>query len=299
MNTSPLNVGKKPGTPITTSLRDFLRRQSWPHIVHLQEVKIKPSDEDTKAGVENAVNHCRSGKDDGPQYVVRFCLPRDAYNATRLGGRLYGVATIIRADFLEACVTDVREVDWDQEGRVLVVETRQRLSIWNIYAVNGTTSPYRDSLTGKVIGTRHDKKLAFHKALIDECKQLEDQGWKLVLAGDFNVAREQIDGFPKLRTKPEQHIKNREDFNRKFFDDEAGLRMMDSFRYLNPKKRRYTWLPRTREWRTSCDRVDYVLCSRQLLDGGHVVGADILMTEADRGPSDHVPIFVSLDGFLR
>ena len=67
--------------PITTSIRNFLRRHHWPHILHLQEVKINPSDESTKRSVENAVNLCKSGADEGPRYQVRFCLPSDKYNA--------------------------------------------------------------------------------------------------------------------------------------------------------------------------------------------------------------------------
>ena len=67
--------------PITTSLRNFLRRHHWPQLVHLQEVKINPSDESTRRSVENAVNLCRSGADEGPRYQVRFCLPKDRYNA--------------------------------------------------------------------------------------------------------------------------------------------------------------------------------------------------------------------------
>ena len=79
------------------------------------------------------------------------------------------------------------------------------------------------------------------------------------------------------------------------------------------------------EWKESCDRVDYVLLSRSLAARSGMVGvtngeeigpapaegrdgvvtageengvikeADILMSEAERGPSDHVPIWVSLD----
>ena len=50
------------------------------------------------------------------------------------------------------------------------------------------------------------------------------------------------------------------------------------------------------EWKESCDRVDYFLLSRELSQiEGTVKEADVLMSEAERGPSDHVPIWVSLD----
>ncbi|KAL9054523.1 MAG: hypothetical protein Q9162_004079, partial [Coniocarpon cinnabarinum] len=211
------------------------------------------------------------------------------------GRKIYGVATIIREDFLPQ-ITNVRTVDWDVEGRVLILETRSRLSIWNVYGVNGTANPYKDPNTGKVAGTRHDRKLAFHEAMSQECRELEQKGWRLVIGGDLNVASRDIDGHPKLRTKPEQHIKNREDFNAKFFDEEGGLELCDSFRFLHPKRKRYTWLPKNMDWKESCDRIDYFLLSKELANVEDTVKeADVLMIEAERGPSDHVPIWVSLD----
>ena len=173
VKTGPCNIAKDPDVPSTTSLRDFLRKRSWPQVVNLQEVKIKRTDGAIKAALANAVNLRRTREDDGPRYSVRSCLPRDSFNATGFGGKTYGVATIIRRDVLEEHVINVREVEWDKEGRVLVLETRERLSIWNVYAVNGTATPYRDLNNGKTVGTRHDKKLSFHKAMADECKRLD------------------------------------------------------------------------------------------------------------------------------
>lgn len=292
-------LGPPPSNPakqiLTTSLRNFLQRHDWPQILHLQEVKINPDDEETKRKVQHAVNYCRSGPDDGPHYTVHFCLPRDQYNATGFGKKVFGVATIIRDDFMLSHVQTVRETDWDVEGRVLVVETYSRLSIWNLYGVNGTGNVYRDPQTGAVAGTRNDRKLAFHKSMFDECRRLEQAGYRLVLAGDFNITRESIDAYPKLREKPDQHMLNRKDFVDKFYEDANGLRLVDTFRHLHPKKKKYTWLPRNKEWRSCCDRLDLVLVSRSLVEeelGLHE--ADVLMTELDRGPSDHVPVSVTL-----
>ena len=285
----------KPSSTARPSLRDFLKRQDWPQFLHLQEVKIKASDSATKLAVQRAVNSSVHAPDDGPAYTVRFCLPTDRYHGIGAGGKTYGVATVIRQDYMHETVTGVREVSWDNEGRILITETNTKLSIWNIYAVNGTSSPWRDPENGKVIGTRHDKKLAFHKLLVDECKKLEADGWNLVLCGDLNVAREPIDGHPKLRTNPEQHVKNRRDFNAKFLDDPDGLSAIDSFRYMHPSLRKYTWISTNRDWLASCDRVDYILVSRKLVEQDHaLVEADILMSPEDRGPSDHVPIRISL-----
>lgn len=286
-------------------------------------MKINSQDEKTKAAVRRAVNHSPTSEkrsnspmnDSGetgdasaseaePQYDVHFCLPKDKYNAHSFGGKLYGVATIIRTDFMQEEVLHVREVDWDIEGRILVIETKSKLAIFNVYAVNGTDRPYRDPSTGIVVGTRHDRKLAFHAHLLAECLALEREGWRVILAGDFNVAREEIDGYPHLRTQPHQHVLNRNDFNKKFFEEIAGLMVIDTWRHVHGRKRGYTYYPRGREWGSSCDRVDLILVSRGFVHDLHqekksgrsvdqirLLNAGIEESVAGRGPSDHVPLW--------
>ncbi|KAI9753437.1 MAG: hypothetical protein M4579_005157 [Chaenotheca gracillima] len=279
-----------PASAKTAPIRDFLSRHGWPQLVCLQEVKIKASDEVSQRALEVAVN-LGGGSDDAPTYVVRFCLPRDKFNARGFGGKLYGVACIVREDFWNRQVLRCREVDWDLEGRVLVLETRSKLAIFNIYAVNGTDSPYKNSQTGELAGTRHDRKLQFHKHLLDECRALEKRGFALALAGDFNIARTALDAHPTLRTSP-QHVLNRADFNKKFIDE--GLRAVDTFRHLHGSQRKFTYYPRGRDWGSGCDRVDLILISNLLK--GSLLEADMLDSPAERGPSDHVPLFVTITG---
>ncbi|KAL1302684.1 hypothetical protein AAFC00_003047 [Neodothiora populina] len=324
---------KKPDDTAHASLRDFLRRQNWPTVLCLQEVKMNPDDEATKRAVEKAVRrppsssssssasttHVDNNDKKEPDYRAFFCLPSDPHNARGFGRKVYGVCTIVRVDFLEATNAVVRTVDWDLEGRFSIIETRQSpssspattafptLSIWNIYAVNGTSSPYKDPRTGLVTGTRHTRKLAVHTLLRRECKQLERKGYAVVLAGDMNIARERIDGHPGLRTFPEQHVLNREDFNGKFFGhgrgvgsevggkigDDEGLGAIDTFRFLHRDKKGYTYYPRGGTFGSSCDRVDMVICSASLRE--NIASAGMLETPADRGPSDHCPLYATFD----
>jgi exonuclease III len=146
------------GTP---SLRCMLKRHAWPHILLLQEVKIKHGDTPTMGAVRAAVNDTstisltcsidsrslpasygqprqiqtaekKMGKeeergvlhDGGPVYDVHFNLPCDAHNAKGFGGKLYGVAAVIRRDFARAYIDTIRDVPWDNEGRVQVIETK-------------------------------------------------------------------------------------------------------------------------------------------------------------------------------
>ncbi|KAF2186440.1 exodeoxyribonuclease III [Zopfia rhizophila CBS 207.26] len=289
------------------SLRGFLQRHHWPHVFFLQEVKIASSDAKTQDAVRIAVNIPLPSENlleerQGPKYDVHFTLPRDHYNARgfRGNGKVYGVCSIIRSDFAASHVSKVRTVDWDQEGRVSVTEISSpiKLALFNIYAVNGTENPYRDPETGVVVGTRHDRKLAFHKLLMEECLRMEREGQRVFLAGDFNVAPDARDGFPKLRTFPQQHALNRADFNKKFFaktvEDGEGMEGVDIWREMHGDERKYSYFPRSREWGSSCDRVDYVIAGKTVWDAGLVKACGILDSEGERGPSDHVPIWVEL-----
>jgi exonuclease III len=336
-------------------LRAFLSRHGWPEALFLQELKIQQGNTKALAALLASLNTPLNPNDtltDSRTYTLDAVLPRDKHNARGFQGKLYGVGTILRTDFARSHVACVRPVDWDLEGRVSVVEllppaagptqvlkdntttATQRnqnieqgrpLALINIYAINGTASPYRSPTTGLVVGTRHDHKLAFHSLLRDECLRLEGRGFHVVVAGDVNVARGVLDGYPNLRTYPRQHCVNRADFNGKFFGvgdnlragayvdgggerrgeektegegegEETGrcLDAVDVFRAMHGRERRYTYYPRTREWGTSCDRVDMVFMSRGLWEAGRVVGTGILNTPQERGLSDHVPIWVEI-----
>ncbi|KAK4454279.1 Endonuclease/exonuclease/phosphatase [Podospora aff. communis PSN243] len=241
-------------TSSSSPLRAFLTRHNNPHVLFLQELKIAPRNAtDTLASLRRALNPPTSDAH-RPTYEIHISLPRDKYNARAFGGKLYGVATILRSDFADKHITRVYAPDWDLEGRVLITETNfpetkspieikppiqtnfppedtlipkshpEPLALINIYAINGTSAPYYNPDTGKVTGTRHDLKVRYHSLLRDECLLLEKRGFHVVVAGDVNVARSAWDGFPRLRTVPEIHCVNRRDFNGKFFGRGDNIR---------------------------------------------------------------------------
>ncbi|KAK5128959.1 hypothetical protein LTR85_000292 [Meristemomyces frigidus] len=320
------------------SLRDFLRRHDWPTVLFLQEVKVSPEDAATVGAVERAVRANPSDMSSEPDYVAYFCLPSDKFNARGFGRKVYGVCSIIRKDIADEHVERVRAVDWDQEGRFLIVETKDhghwpKLALINAYMVrvlltpnallpfadslprnkvNGTDNPYKNTVTGEVTGTRHDRKREVHRLLAAECRELHADGFGIILAGDMNVARSAQDGHPNLRVFPAQHCLNRADFEARFFskpainevsdddtvepepkrDDDrsaAGLGMIDTFRHLHPIKEGYTYYPRSKVFGESCDRVDMIMLSASLKD--ELTEAGMHETPGDRGPSDHCPLF--------
>lgn len=276
--------------PTTGSpLRQFLKRHNWPQVLCLQEVKIAPTDSTAKTAVEKAANGS-----EGPSYKAHFSLPRDKHNARGWGGKVYGVCTLLRSDIPVASTT--REVDWDLEGRVLITTFEGwKLVVVNGYWVNGTTNPYRDSRTGVVVGTRHDRKRHFHSLMLEEVKGLEAEGYGVLLIGDMNIARSPHDGYPGIRLVKE-HVTNRRDFNAKFFDDEDGMKGVDTWRHVHGEMRGYTYHGESaEEWGRNCDRVDLGILSRAFVERGALVGAEIWESVEERGGSDHVPLEVVLD----
>ena len=289
------------------SLRGFLQRHDWPAVLFLQEVKIAVKDENIQGAVRTAINSalpCESAPGaKGPLYEAHFTLPTDLHNARGLrgNGKIYGVCSIFRSDLRGKFNINTRTVDWDNEGRISVLEVEYastKLAIFNIYAVNGTDNPYRNPITGAIQGTRHDRKLEFHRSLMQECIDLEDAGWLVVLAGDMNVAPDARDGHPKLRIFPPQHTLNRADFHEKLLTGNKGkikgFNGVDIWRKMHDKERKYTYFPRGATWGCSCDRVDYFLAGRTVWDKGLIKACGILDNEMDRGPSDHVPIWADI-----
>lgn len=273
-------------------------------MLFLQEVKIAAKDTRTQDAVRAAVN-ARSAselsgpKNKGPIYEAHFTLPSDLFNARGPGNssKVYGVCSILRTDLRDKYGINVRTVDWDREGRISVVEltsSSEKLAVFNLYAVNGTENPYRDPVTGVIRGTRHDRKMQVHKLLMEECLALEKEGWDVLVAGDMNIAPDARDAHPKLRISPQQHVFNRRDFHEKLLEGKNGLNGVDIWREMHGEERRYTYFPRSRGWGTSCDRVDYFVVGRRTWEKGIIKACGIFDSEAERGPSDHVPIWADV-----
>ena len=149
------------------------------------------------------------------------------------------MATLIRDDFATN-VKNVRSADWDLEGWILVMELRQDV-VWHKQPIQGP----------------RDRRCHWHSARpqaaippthTGKSMKWQRRGYHVILIGGMNVARSRLDGHPNLRTSPPQHVKNRYDFNQKFFDSEEGFRGVDVFRHLHGEKRKYTHHPRGHAW---------------------------------------------------
>lgn len=165
---------------------------------------------------------------------------------------------------------------FDLEGRILITEFKDFILL-NIYFPNGQ----RDE-------ERLQYKLDFYEALFNYCDELVEEGKKLVICGDYNIAHNEIDlKNPKANEKTSGFLRIERDWLDKII--ERGY--IDTFRNMNPDKIKYSWWSyrfKARE-RNAGWRIDYHFVSNNLLD--RVENTEILNEVYG---SDHCPIMLEL-----
>ncbi len=161
--------------------------------------------------------------------------------------------------------------EFDCEGRI------QTLEFKNFYFINAYFPNSGPELA------RLDYKLRFDAAILKYLKKLERKK-PVIIAGDFNVAHEEID-----IARPKENIGNagftyeEREWMTKFI--KAGF--VDIFRYMHPNKIEYSWWSyraRARE-RNIGWRIDYFLVSAKIIK--HIKKSFILN---DVYGSDHCPV---------
>ena len=167
----------------------------------------------------------------------------------------------------------------DKEGRVLTIEL-PTLFVVNCYAPRAVNLE------------RHDFRRKWDNALRGFVKNLMNKGKQVVLCGDFNVLREEIDIYPENEREfyAMQGIISEERSN---IEKLLEVGFIDAFRYKYPnKKNSYTfWSNRkhkreeNRGW-----RLDYFFLSKMAKDAINEVKH---LTEIQG--SDHAPILLDLD----
>ncbi|TBU40114.1 hypothetical protein BD309DRAFT_927740 [Dichomitus squalens] len=259
-----------------TLLRDLFRRHAFPDFVCLQEVRARHTDKEWITALGFAANI----GDGGPRYTMHHSLN----HATR-GQRHFGVATFVREPSPVACV---REVYWDAEGRVLILEMHSVWALVNVYALNGSEFMWRDPLGRAAPKTRNERKREFNRLLMQECIALRQRGLRVVLIGDFNISLAKMDCYPRLRTEY-PHGLARAEFREQFI---PGVNVVDVFREKYPGVKAYSWFAKGKPPGTDCARVDYALVDRNLEE--NVVDITYLEDPQERGHSDHAPLLLTM-----
>jgi exodeoxyribonuclease-3 len=224
--------------------------QHQPEVFCLQEIKASP----------NQVPEPLTG------------LPR-YYNAWHGTAGYSGVSLHVRRDFSTSAPRFLHP-PFDVETRIVGAEVAGVL-FFSAYVPNG--------------GRDLPLKLRFLAELSAYVERLSAAGQSLVLCGDLNVARDEIDVHPTMRKAGAigQLPEERELFARLL---SRGLR--DLLREAHPMDPRvFTWWPPWRGLRSRNHgwRIDYVLATSSL-----VTEAPICRVHADYGSSDHAPLLAEL-----
>ena len=138
-------------------------------------------------------------------------------------------------------------------------------------------------------GKDYPAKLGFLTRLAAWAKQLHDEGREVVLCGDINIARADIDVHPKER---KADVIGQRAEERELFDSLLGEHFVDVGRALQPDNADlYTWWPpwRNMRQRNIGWRIDYILASRSV-----AARATSCVVLADVGTSDHAPVMMTI-----
>lgn len=163
--------------------------------------------------------------------------------------------------------------DFDMESRIVQAELGY-LVLASVYVPNG--------------GKDYEAKLQFLVRLAGWAKQLAREGRDLVLCGDMNVTRSDLDLHPK-EVKPGM-IGQREE-ERDLFDKVLGDHLVDVTRVLHPDDPSlFTWWApwRNMRQRNIGWRIDYILASPSI-----AARASSCAVLADVGTSDHAPVMMT------
>jgi exodeoxyribonuclease III len=163
--------------------------------------------------------------------------------------------------------------DFDMESRIVQAEFGN-LILASVYVPNG--------------GKDYEAKLQFMLRLAGWAKQVHREGRELVLCGDMNITRTDMDVHPRER-KPGV-IGQREE-ERDLFGKLLGEHLVDVGRALDPENENmFTWWApwRNMRQRNIGWRLDYILASPAI--AARAVSCPVL---AEVGTSDHAPVVMT------
>jgi exodeoxyribonuclease-3 len=139
-------------------------------------------------------------------------------------------------------------------------------------------------------GKDYDAKVAFVRALIGYARAHREQGLKLVICGDYNIARTDMDVHPKER-KP--NIIGQRQEERDLLEAMLAEGLVDVGRKLYPDDENYFswWAPwRNLRQRNIGWRLDYVLAAEALAER-----AVSCPSFREIGTSDHAPVVATFE----
>jgi exodeoxyribonuclease III len=163
---------------------------------------------------------------------------------------------------------------FDMESRIVQAELGE-LVFASVYVPNG--------------GKSYPAKLGFMTQLAAWAKRLHEEGRELVLCGDINIARSEMDVHPR-ESKP--GLIGQRPQERELFEALLGAHLVDVGRKLDPDNPNlFTWWPPWRNMRSRNIgwRLDYILASPAI-----AASATSCAVLPEVGTSDHAPVMMTL-----
>lgn len=229
--------------------------QEQPDIIGVQE---------TKANIEQIDEHLRFP----PGY-------EGYYNSCKIKKGYSGVALFTKVKPIDIKY-GVGIPKFDDEGRIIEADFGDFVH-FNIYFPKGYTDD-----------PRLDFKLEFYDAVLDRCKSLMRDGREIIVSGDYNTARTEIDlANPKENTNTSGFLQVERDKMEEFFD--AGF--VDVYRNFVAEGGNYTWWSNRANARARNVgwRIDYHLASLGLASSVKNV-----VQRPEVHGSDHCPVVIEL-----
>jgi len=207
-----------------------------------------------------------------PAQIPEACKAAD-YHTFWHGRRAYsGVSLHVRKDLFQE-EPFFSHPAFDMESRIVQAELG-KLVLASVYVPNGNKD--------------YPAKIEFFQRLIAWAKRLHDEGRELVLCGDMNITRTEIDVHPRER-KPALIGQRPEE--RQLFGELLSQELVDVGRKLDPHNPGlFTWWApwRNMRQRNIGWRLDYILASP-----GVAARAETCVVQADFGTSDHAPVVMT------
>jgi exodeoxyribonuclease-3 len=185
-----------------------------------------------------------------------------------------GVSLQLRKDTFPEAPT-YNHPPFDLESRIVTADVGPFI-IASMYVPNG--------------GKDYPGKINFLKALMNWVRELRAAGRELVLAGDINIARTEMDVHPRERN-PRKVGQTAEE--RALFEELLGVGLTDTGRAVDPDNEGlFTWWApwRNMRQRNIGWRLDYLLVSPGI--AGRVKSC---VVEAEVGTSDHAPVMMTIN----
>lgn len=207
------------------------------------------------------------------------------YGAVFAGQKTYnGVAILYNKNTMpEPQDVQVNLPSYADEQKRAISATFGNLRFVSLYCVNGS----------EVGSEKFNYKMAWYKALVDDCKNWLTRWPKLALVGDFNIAPTDADVHDPAAWKDKILCSDQE---RKHFNDLLNLGLSDSFRLFNQPEKIFSWWDyrQLALQKNKGLRIDHLLLSAPVAKNCTASYVDKAPRKWAK-PSDHAPVVATLE----